>query len=459
MFSQLRPGIKEIATHDNKKAFTDHLIEAKKGNRNSMFLVGEFYYKGIGITQNPSEAFIWFTKAAEAGDFRAWYKLGMLYKYNKGVTGDFKKAYKCFERSAQGGYPLGIYSQGYMHYKGLGCVQDYAIALALFSKASEMNVDDAMYFQGLCYRNGYGTTRDNIQATYWLKRAARKGNKQAVSELMSTTPENSNDNGNIASLINLAEKININKSSSIYKYTDAAHDQSIKENDLLGSYYGYLIKYDWSGNYILSISKLECKFENKQGMISGSWLENGFEPIIISSRLLKTGLEFTNLIYKRNDHYNEAPARTRFDNIKMKIVKTRDTVFLTGLVQAFASERNEPEKPQRIILIKPESKVINATVNSLAAPSIDLNKTSSELTAFPNPFTNVVTLLFSLAKASKIKTEVFDAAGKSVFLIPFSLLPKGQNRVKLKLNVESGVYFVKLSIGESEIKTVKIIKN
>jgi uncharacterized protein len=50
---------------DNKKAFKFAQIGAENGNRDSLLLMGNYYYEGIGVTKDEEKAFQYFKEASK----------------------------------------------------------------------------------------------------------------------------------------------------------------------------------------------------------------------------------------------------------------------------------------------------------------------------------------------------------------------------------------------------------
>lgn len=66
----------------------------------SFFHIGEIYYYGKGgVNYNYSEAFIYFSKAANIGNYPAYYYMGLCYEYGRGVSKNELKAKQCYEKS------------------------------------------------------------------------------------------------------------------------------------------------------------------------------------------------------------------------------------------------------------------------------------------------------------------------------------------------------------------------
>jgi serine/threonine protein kinase len=97
--------------------------------------IGNAYYCGRGVTQDYSQAYVWFRKSAEQGNADAEYCLGVLYDDGDGVA------------------------------------QDPAQAAIWLCKAAEGGNADAQVALGLAYETGHGVPQDEAQAAFWLRKA------------------------------------------------------------------------------------------------------------------------------------------------------------------------------------------------------------------------------------------------------------------------------------------------
>lgn len=81
------------------------------------------------------------------------------------------------------------------------------------------------------------------------------------------------------------------------------------------------------------------------------------------------------------------------------------------------------------------------------------------LQAFPNPFSDLITLGFTLDKPSKVKLDLFDLSGKLVKTRNLSQFPAGEHLVTLRGNeLPEGVYILSLTVGNKK-ESVKLVKN
>jgi hypothetical protein len=86
---------------------------------------------------------------------------------------------------------------------------------------------------------------------------------------------------------------------------------------------------------------------------------------------------------------------------------------------------------------------------------VDDNSIKLELTAYPNPTTNCLTLDIGKAELSTFNFQLYDISGKS---IESRKIISSTETIGME-NLPSATYFLKVTNNNSEIKTFKIIKN
>ena len=66
--------------------------------------IGIMYYHGHGVGKNYSQAFHWYTLAAEQGHIAAQYNIAIMYEQGIGTEKDRAKAKQWFKKAADQGY-------------------------------------------------------------------------------------------------------------------------------------------------------------------------------------------------------------------------------------------------------------------------------------------------------------------------------------------------------------------
>ena len=86
---------------------------------------------------------------------------------------------------------------------------------------------------------------------------------------------------------------------------------------------------------------------------------------------------------------------------------------------------------------------------------IDDNSIKLELTAYPNPTTNFLTLNVGKAELSTMNFELYDMSGK---LIESRKIISSSETIAME-NLPTATYFLKVTNNNNQVKTFKIIKN
>jgi TPR repeat protein len=127
----------------NRDSFHSELEQAKLGNTESQYNVGNMYARGNGTNIDLRQAVGWYEKAAGQGHIKAAYKLGLAYYEGAGVRRSGKHARKWFGVAAADGYAPAQYYLGRIHAEGQGVRKDYGKALEWFSRAIDGGFDQA----------------------------------------------------------------------------------------------------------------------------------------------------------------------------------------------------------------------------------------------------------------------------------------------------------------------------
>lgn len=368
-----------------------------------------------------------------------YYKLGLQYKSGNGVPLDYTKAFANFSKAASLGDPQSIYAVAYMQYKGLGCTQDYNSAAVLFAQGAALGKDNSLYFYGLCWRNGYGVTKNEDSAEYYLNKAAALGYKQAIQELKAVTAENSNDSA--YALVQQIQNAAIPNQMVLNQYNRIEHHLP-SSNEVSGKYTGYLIQYDWSGTHIISSRNLTFILSADNSSITGQWVEEACDTVNIQSVLTSDSVLFRNTKYRRKDHYSfDTTILYNFSNARLNFVQQGDSLYLAGNVGMFSPERNEPSKPMFVALSRSLPPDLKFAVN-----------------AYPNPFSNQLTVDFKLPQAMNVEIQLLALNGTMLYRNTAGLLEAGEYALPVQIsNQPSGTYLVKIIQGK-QATVVKVVK-
>ena len=86
---------------------------------------------------------------------------------------------------------------------------------------------------------------------------------------------------------------------------------------------------------------------------------------------------------------------------------------------------------------------------------IDNHSINLELTVYPNPTANFLTLNVGNAELSTLNFQLYDISGK---LIENRKIISSSETIAME-NLPNGIYFLKITNNNNEVKTFKIIKN
>jgi len=107
------------------------------GNADAQYNIGRHFEHGVFIKKTPSQAFYWFSKAAEQGHVKAQESLASCYQYGMGVSVDISKANYWFTKAAEQGDSRAQYELGECYQFGKGVEMDLDKAIEWYTKAAE----------------------------------------------------------------------------------------------------------------------------------------------------------------------------------------------------------------------------------------------------------------------------------------------------------------------------------
>jgi hypothetical protein len=452
------------AAKDEKKALALYQECANQGSGKAMNALGIMYKEGLGVLASKKQAIEWFTKSGEMGYASGWYNLGMLYKDGKTTSErDFDKAFVYFSKAAKLNDKQSIYAKGYFYYKGFGTDQDYRAASHLFKIGAYAGMPNSMYFLALCFRNGYGVNQNKDSARCWLTRAYHKGYKMAGDELGSAEPENNNTAAKL--LVQKIKRITPSAPDNVNQYKML--ENNMPSGNITGIYNGFLIRYDWSGEHAIGGGRLKLELTYSEGKLLGKWIESDTIVMGFNALLTPHNVVFSNAQYQKKDHYYPVrPVTFSMENAKLQWIRKEDSLYLSGSVQMFSPELNEPQKPIFISLVKEVSEldkrntVVKEDKNVINFTSEDGSPLFSKnlVTAYPNPFTNTINIDFSLKNAEVVEAQLLDADGRLVYKNNGGLMKPGKYSITLKPpHISAGNYIIKLFYG-SQSHITKVIK-
>lgn len=110
---------------------------AEQGLDEAQFRIGGLYIKGLGVSQDYTQAMEWYLKAAEQGLEEAQYRIGILYEDGLGVSQNYSQAMNWYLKAAEQGLGNAQIRIGVLYEDELGVNQDYSKAMEWYRKAAE----------------------------------------------------------------------------------------------------------------------------------------------------------------------------------------------------------------------------------------------------------------------------------------------------------------------------------
>jgi TPR repeat protein len=168
---------------DRQKILFRNMLQASiTRNHAAEYIVGQFYYLGLGTNVDYAKAREWWEKAAAAGYAGAMRSLGVSFYYGSGLPGpDYIQARAWYEKAVTAGNNDAMRDLGLLYRDGLGVGQDYAKAREWFEKAAVGGNADAMLNLGELYEKGEGLPGPNYdKAREWYEKAAAAGDIDAM---------------------------------------------------------------------------------------------------------------------------------------------------------------------------------------------------------------------------------------------------------------------------------------
>lgn len=138
--------------------------------------VAQLYHHGLGVEQDYNKAFALFLKAAEKGEPRAKQYVGEGYDFGRGTVKDIGKAIYWYEQAGAEGDGLAYNNIGCFYQDGDGVEQDYRKAFEYFLKAANMGNPAGQGNLAYCFGIGQGVEENLVKALDWYIKAADAGN-------------------------------------------------------------------------------------------------------------------------------------------------------------------------------------------------------------------------------------------------------------------------------------------
>jgi len=142
--------------------------------------IGLLYINGYGVEANTETAIEYLTKASDNGYAKASYYLGQIYENGLDVDRDYEMAMEYYLLAADKDFAPALNQIGYMYYNGLGVDVDFASAVYYQKLAALQGYAIAQVNLGFLYENGYGVERNLETALSYYEMAADSGYEGAM---------------------------------------------------------------------------------------------------------------------------------------------------------------------------------------------------------------------------------------------------------------------------------------
>lgn len=164
---------------------------AESDNAEALFYMGEMINKGLGVPQNPGYAAVYYTLAADQGYAEAEnaitasgleFEAGKAYYLSADSWLDYKKAFTWMQKAADKGNDWAYEYLGAMYQEGKGVTKSDTKAFAAYLKVATNKEHDSVgkLRVGEMYYLGKGVTRDYTKAFEWFVKSA--ANKNAIAQ-------------------------------------------------------------------------------------------------------------------------------------------------------------------------------------------------------------------------------------------------------------------------------------
>jgi TPR repeat protein len=467
-------------------ALVTYRQQAGLGNAEAMNGLGLIYSKGMGVPVNERLGLEWFEKAAQNGYAKAYSNIALLYQNGVGTAKDEAKALEYYKKSAQAGYNkaylswgkmlkdgLGtpqdylqamevfkqgaekgevhcLYSQGYLHYKGFGTPQDYNKAIELFEQSADKGDAVGIYMLGYCYRNGYGVTIDDEKAKTYFRKSAALGFQRANVELSQPRAENAAPSQTKTVSAPLPEELE--NAPTAIPATLKKVKQKISKGDISGDYTGHLMRYDWSGQNILSKTPIRVTLNQQGKNLNGIWVEQAGDSVGFKAAIEEKSIKFADSKIDRVNHYvNPSMDTYQFNQAQLQIIENQGDLYIAGNLQLYNIEQREKEKPMYIILQR------KATSTEVTAAVPAEEAVVSHMVVYPNPITaESFKLSFKLKEQTPINIRIYDLNGLLKFQQQLSIDSSELQEQTIPFSAPAGNYILNLYYNDKVLRTILI---
>jgi TPR repeat protein len=171
---------KGIGVSKDYRAATALYKEIAETRKDSLaqFETGCRYFIGIGVRQNDLEAVRYLALSAAQGYVLAEFLLGSIFhKGTETIPVDLARAHRYFIAAASHKNAEAARKAGSFYYQGLGCTPNLEAAVMFWEQGAERGDKIAAFNLVHAYETGEGVKRDSSKADYFLRLAAKLGDR------------------------------------------------------------------------------------------------------------------------------------------------------------------------------------------------------------------------------------------------------------------------------------------
>ena len=152
----------------------------KPGNADAQYLLGMYYFEGIGVPTDAKKAIEWFRRAAEQEHAEAQFQFGKCYFNGWGIPEDKEEAIRWYHKAAEQGLVDAQLAIGGYY---ISDSEDKEEGFKWLSRAAEQGHVLAQTMLGVCYLEGKGVAKNATEGIKWLRNAAVLGESLAQYQL------------------------------------------------------------------------------------------------------------------------------------------------------------------------------------------------------------------------------------------------------------------------------------
>ncbi|KAI8913915.1 hypothetical protein DFJ77DRAFT_54002 [Powellomyces hirtus] len=164
-------------------AFKRYMAAAKLGSIEATNMLGVMFEHGLGRPMDMTASIRWYQESANRSYPEALAHMARIHETGKGVPTDPKTAYALYLLAAEAGHVDSMCSLGALLESGTGCPVDPVEAVRWYGLASEQQCARAQNALGSAYYRGIGVERNYGEAVMWYRKAAESGDPNAHNNL------------------------------------------------------------------------------------------------------------------------------------------------------------------------------------------------------------------------------------------------------------------------------------